>query len=264
MAYRTIIYEEKESIGWITLHRPEAANTINSRMTEEIIGACRRIAQNETIKVVIIRGAGETFSSGEDFAQLAESLQGKLFSPDQLKDFITRPGAAQAIASLECPVIAAINGDALGQGLELALACDLRIASEAAHFAFPHTSWGLIPRDGGTQRLSRVIGRAKALEMVLTADPIDAQEAFRIGLVHRILTPQEVIPRVEKMAEKMASGAPVALRYVKEAVHKGLDLTLEQGLRLECDLYMLLQTTHDRTEGIRAFLEKRKPQFKGE
>lgn len=258
MPYRTILYQKKEDIGWITLNRPQAGNAIDAQMTQELIEACQRIAQDEAIKVVVIVGAGEkAFSLGEDFSQLAESLS-------EPKSSTTLTGAARAIAGLNRPVIAAINGDALGQGLELALACDLRIASETARFGLPHTSLGLIPRDGGTQRLPRIIGRAKALEMILVAESIDAQEALRIGLVHKIFSPQVLIPQVEKLAAKIASRAPIALRYAKEAVNKGLDLTLGQGLGLECDLYLLLQTTEDRTEGIRAFLEKRPPQFKGE
>jgi enoyl-CoA hydratase/carnithine racemase len=158
----------------------------------------------------------------------------------------------------------AVNGDALGQGLELVLAGDIRVASENATFGFPDTAFGLIPQDGGTQRLPPLVGKTKALEMLFTAEPIDVQEARRIGLVNKVVSQEELMPTVMGLATTMTSKGPIALRYAKEAVHKGLDLTLAQGLRLEADLYLLLQTTRDRTEGIRAFLEKRTPQFKGE
>ena len=171
---------------------------------------------------------------------------------------------AAAIASINCPVIAAINGDALGQGLELALSCDIRIAADTARFGLPQVGQGILPGDGGTQRLARIVGRGKAMELLLTGNTIDASEALAIGLVNQVVAGGKLIAEVETMAAAVVSKGPLALRYAKEAVIKGLDLTLEQGLRLEADLYLLLHTTADRTEGIRAFLEKKRPQFKGE
>jgi enoyl-CoA hydratase/carnithine racemase len=156
-----------------------------------------------------------------------------------------------------------IGGDAIGLGLELALACDIRIAADTAHFGFPHIKEGLIPWDGGTQRLSRVVGQAKAMEMILTGEVIDAEEAYRIGLLSKVVPAEELMPVTIDMAREMASKGPIALRYAKEAIQKGMDLTLEQGLRLEADLYFLLHTTKDRTEGITAFREKRTPEFEG-
>ena len=170
---------------------------------------------------------------------------------------------ADAVASINCPVIAAINGDALGEGLELALSCDIRLASAQARFALPQVARGLMPVDGGTQRLPRIIGRGKALELLLTAATISAQEAFEIGLVSRVVPPEKLAGEVKALAETIAGKGPIAVRYIKEAVNKGLDMTLEQGLRLEADLYFLLHTTEDRTEGIRAFLGKKAPRFKG-
>jgi enoyl-CoA hydratase/carnithine racemase len=160
-------------------------------------------------------------------------------------------------------VIAAISGDVIGQGLELALACDLRIASETSHFGLPQIKTGHLPSDGGTQRLSRLVGRGKGLEMILTGEIIDAQEALRIGLVNKVVPKKDLMEVTMKMAQEMASRGPIALRYIKEAIYKGMDMTLEQGLRLEADLYLILHTTKDRTEGIQAFRGKRKPKFEG-
>ena len=169
----------------------------------------------------------------------------------------------KSIVDLIIPSIAAINGDAIGIGLELALACDLRICTETAHFAMNHIMYGGIPWDGGTQRLSRIVGRGKAMEMILTGEVIDAQEAHSIGLVHRVIPDDEILTVVMDTAREIASKGPIAVRYAKEAIRKGMDLTLEQGLRLEADLYFLLHTTSDRTEGIKAFQEKRSPRFEG-
>jgi len=247
MPYKTIIYEKKGQIAYITLHRPEVGNAINTQMTKELAEVCHSINRDEEVSAVIVKAAGGVFSSGS--------------AP---QDWEVAGEASTAIASLERVVIAAINGDAVGQGLELALACDIRIAVEGAKFCLPHTSYGLIPSGGGTQRLPRLVGKGKALEMALTAEPIDAVEAFRVGLVNKVVSSEELLSQAEEMAKGIITKGPIALRYAKEAVNKGLDLTLEQGLRLEADLYFLIQTTADRMEGIRAFLEKRPPQFKGE
>ncbi len=243
MPYATIVYDKRGHIARLTLNRPEMDNAIDERLSWELGEACQQINQDEDIRVVIITGAGDrAFCSGSD-----EDV----------------PAVASAVAGIDRPVIAAINGDALGQGLELALSCDIRIASARARFGLPHTALGLIPTNGGTQRLPRIVAKGKALEMILTAEPIDAGEAYRIGLVNKVVPHQDLIPEAEEFAQRIAAKGPIALRYAKEAVNKGLDLTLEQGLRLEADLYFLLHTTEDRTDGIRAFQEKRPPQFKG-
>ena len=247
MPYKTIIYEKKGQIAYITLNRPQEKNAVDAQMSGELADVCRMINQDDGVNVVILKAAGDVFSAGSD--------------PRQLE---VAGDASAALASLERVVRAAINGDAEGEGLELALACDIRIASDGAKFCLPHTSYGLIPSGGGTQRLPRLVGRGKALEMLLTAEPIDAQEAFRIGLVSRVVSSEQLFQEVEEVADRIAPQGRIALMYAKEAVNKGSDLTLEQGLRLEADLYFLIQTTKDRMEGIRSFLEKRPPQFKGE
>jgi len=249
MPYTTIIYTQKKHIAHITLNRPEADNAINQQLAQELESICRQINQDNDIYVVIITGAGNKMFCGG----------GELASPESSSSY----SAATAIASLSQPVIAAINGDALGQGLELALSCDIRLASVKAKFSLPQVAKGLIPMDGGTQRLPRIVGKSKALELILTAETIDANEALEIGLVNKVIAKEEVAAEAEAMARTMTTKGPIALRYAKEAVNKGLDLTLEQGLRLEADLYFLLHTTEDRTEGIKAFLERRPPHFKG-
>jgi enoyl-CoA hydratase len=206
------------------------------------------------VRVVVLTGAGEAFCTGFDLAELRTST----------KDKNSASLSSGAIAGINCPLIAAVNGDALGAGLELALSCDIRICSDNAHFGFPETSHGLIPGGGGTQRLPRIVGKGKATEMILTAEPIDAAEAYRIGMVSRVVPSQKLQDEAEEIARKLIARAPIAVRYAKEAVNKGMDLTLAQGLRLEADLSFLLQTTKDRAEGIKAFIEKRKATFKGE
>ncbi|TEU02589.1 MAG: enoyl-CoA hydratase/isomerase family protein [Dehalococcoidia bacterium] len=247
MQYKTIIHEKKDQVCYITLNRPKVGNAINAQMSRELADVCRTINQDEEIMVVILKGAGGAFSSGSEPQEWEAGCD-----------------ASRAIDSLERVTIAAIDGAALGEGLELALACDIRIASERASFCLPHTAYGLIPGGGGTQRLPRLVGKGKALEMILTAEPIDADEAYRIGLVSKVVSVEELLSEVNEWAKRIITCGPIALRYAKEAVNKGLDFTLEQGLRLEADLYFLIQTTEDRMEGIRAFREKRLPQFKGE
>jgi len=247
MQYKTIIHEKKGQVCYITLNRPKVGNAINAQMSRELTDVCQTINQDEEIMVVILKGEGSAFSSGSES-----------------QDWEAGCDASRAIDSLERVTIAAIDGAALGEGLELALACDIRIASERSSFCLPHTAYGLIPGGGGTQRLPRLVGKGKALEMILTAEPIDADEAYRIGLVSKVVSAEELLSEVKEWAKRIITCGPIALRYAKEAVNKGMDFTLEQGLRLEADLYFLIQTTEDRMEGIRAFREKRLPQFKGE
>jgi len=226
------------------------------RLSDELTELCEEITNDEETRAIILKGSGDNvFSMGTDLIMQASEAKGepweKLWS------------LAEPIARLDRPVIAAVNGDAIGQGLEFVLACDIRIASEKSRFGFPHIEEGHIPWDGGTQRLSRLVGRGRALEMILTGEMIDAQEAFRIGLVNRVVSKEELMKAAMDMAEEMAAKGPIALRYAKEAIYKGMDMSLEEGLRLEADLYFLLHTTRDRTEGIRAFQEKRAPRFEG-
>ena len=245
MRYQAITYEKRGRAGHITLNRPQTGNQLTTRMSREIRDACSAANQDDELNVVILSGAGDNFCSGSDPQ-----------APDAGFE------AVQAVAAIEKVTIAAIDGDAFGEGLELALACDIRIATERACFCLPQVSHGMIPSAGATQRLPRLIGQGKALELILTTEPIGAQEALRIGLVAKIVSPDTLVQEVDALATKMSDYAPIAMRYAKEAVNKGVDLTLDQGLRLEADLYFLIQTTGDRMEGIRAFLEKRAPVYK--
>jgi enoyl-CoA hydratase/carnithine racemase len=245
---KNLKFEKKGHVGIITLDRPEAGNAIDQQMAQELEDICLRINRDEEIFVAVVTGTG-------DRAFCIDGENGLLevnYSP------------AGAVAAIECPVIAAINGEAIGQGLELALSCDIRIAADNARFGFINVTEGLIPTDGGTQRLPRIVGRGKALELLLTASIIDAGESLEIGLVSKLVSSERLMAEAGELAESIASKGPIALRYVKEAVNKGMDMTLEQGLRLEADLYFLLHTTDDRTEGIRAFREKRNARFKGQ
>ena len=239
----TVIYAKKDHVAHITLNRPEVDNIISQQLAQDMEDICSKVNQDDDIYVVVITGAGnKAFCSGSE----------------------AKINISKAVAGIDRPVIAAINGDALGEGLELALSCDIRLASDKARFGLAQVASGVIPMNGGTQRLPRLIGKGKALEFIFTAETIDAGKAFEIGLVSKVVPQKNLASEAETLAKKMASQAPISLRYVKEAVNKGMDLTLEQGLRLEADLYLLLHTTRDRTEGIKAFLEKRPPKFKGE
>lgn len=245
MTQPNVLYTKKGHIARITLNRPDDGNILDAAMAARLAEAGENITQDDAIYVVILTGAGKVFCNGGDL------------TPD-----LSHP--AEAIAAIDRPVIAALNGDAIGTGLELALAADIRIAATNARFALPQVSRGRLPAGGGTQRLPRIVGRGQALELILTAATLTAAAAREIGLVSRVVAPEKLAGEADKLAGEIAAKGPVALRYIKEAVNQGMDMTLAQGLRLEADLYFLLHTTADRTEGIKAFREKREPKFKGE
>ena len=265
MRYVTISYTKKDHIAYITLNRPGEDNVINQQLDQEMEEVCWGINQDDNIYVAVITGAGDrAFCGGSELERLIQSGNAVKASSAKLQDVSIKYKVTTAIASIDRPVIGAINGDALGLGLELALSCDIRLASQRARFGLPQVASGVIPMGGGTQRLPRLIGKGKALELILTAETISAEEALEIGLVSKVVPQEALASEAETLAHTIASKAPIALRFIKEAVNKGMDLTLEQGLRLEADLYFLLHTTADRTEGIKAFLEKRPPRFKGQ
>ena len=256
MFHQTLNYQKTDKVMSVNIIGSVDNQVKLAQLSDELNELCAEMTWDEEIRVVILAGAGEISFPME------KGLNGVVSKANE-EQTIPFSSIAEPIAKLDKPVIAAINGNVVGQGLELALACDIRIAAEKSRFGLPHIRTGLIPWDGGTQRLSRLVGRGKALEMILTGEIIDVQEAYRIGLVNTVIPPGELMTVVTEMAQEMASKGPIALRYTKEAIYKGMDLTLEQGLHLEADLYLLLHTTKDRAEGIQAFREKKTPKFEG-
>lgn len=263
-AYQAVIYDVADGVASVTFNRPDALNAFNRQMTREVIEICQAINDRPDIRVVIFSGAGErAFSVGLDLKERA--------STEAPPPAITRAGRLRpvvgmfhlAIAAIECPTIAAVDGFAVGGGLEAAMACDFRIATEDARFGLPEVRHGMMPGGGGTQRLARLVGIGNALKLALTGQPIDAQEAYRIGLVAEIVPRTDLMSTALAFADMIKAGAPVAARFIKEAVNKGFDLPLAEGIRLEVDLSTILSQTEDAKEGPRAFAEKRRPEWKG-
>ena len=255
--HKTIEYTIEPPLALVTLSRPRASNRIDLNTAQELCQVLERLRSQENIRVLVVTGRGKTFSSGREPIEPA----GSGYTPLQ---WLEMHRAAGPLASIPIPTIAAINGDAVDHGLELALACDLRIASSEARVGFTDLSNGIVPWDGGTQRLPRLVGRTRALEMLLTSQLLEAEEACKWGLVNIVVEPEQLLSRAKDLAMEIAAGATIASRYTKEAVLKGMDLSLAQGLGLEADLSIILQSTSDRAEGIRSFLERRSPDFKGE
>ncbi len=259
MTYQTIVWEVAEGVATLTLNRPDVHNAMNERMRTELVDCFGAAAGSEDVRVVVVTGAGgRAFSAGADIREFVAPQV-----PVKFRESRRRVDFRQAMDRCPQPIIAAIRGYAFGGGLELALACDIRIAGDDARLGLTEVDLAIIPGGGGTQRLPRLVGRGKALEMILTGARIDAREALRIGLVERVVPAAELAASALELARTLAAKAPVALRYAKEAVVKGLELPLADGLRLENDLATLLRTTEDRIEGAKAFLEKRKPRFTG-
>ena len=245
----------------ITLRRPKDQNRINRFMAEEIRLVCQGIIEDDSASLVVLTGAGESFSVGRESPWTGPDA---VDSIGAMEGSIGQCQVASAVAALPMPTLVVINGDALDHGLELALAGDIRICTQDARFGLTDVSKGEIPWDGGTQRLPRLVGPAWARDMILTGRTIDASQALAIGLVNRVEPREHLAPAVDQIVQQMVEAGPVAARYVKEAIVKGLDLTLSQGLGLEADLNVILQSTTDRTEGIRSFIEKRRPRFTGQ
>ena len=257
--YEAITYSVAEHVATVTLNRPDVHNAMNEAMRRDLTRCFDGIAIDEGVKVVVVTGAGErAFSAGADIREFVEPLV-----PVRFREQRRRLDFRQAMDRCSQPILAAVNGFALGGGLELALACDIRIAAVGATLGLTEINLAIIPGGGGTQRLPRLVGRGKALEMILTGARIAADEALRIGLVERVVPTGEALKAATELARSIAAKAPVALRYAKEAVVKGLELPLADGLRLEGDLSTLLRTTEDRVEGAKAFLEKRAPRWTG-
>ena len=263
MEYQTIIYEVKNQIAFVTFNRPESMNAVNRQMTRDLVEACRQVEEDSGIRVAIFTGAGDrAFSAGMDLKERAETA----FSPiERRNQKLTQTIYTQsrAIGVMTKPTIAAIRGYCVGGGLEMALACDLRVAAEDAKLGLTEVKRGLIPGAGGTQRLTRAVGITKALEICLTGDTVSGSEAQRLGLVNIAVPGTDVMKAAEDLAGRILKGAPMSVMFIKEAIKKGIELPLEEGLRLEADLSALVGMTDDAKEGPRAFAEKRAPVWKG-
>lgn len=250
----TIRIENKIAI--VQLAKPVADGNGLVDLAHGFSEMCAQVRVDADIKVLVITDTAENaLSMGEEIIEQAAQLPEAVWKQT--------PILVESVAALDQPVIAAIKGNAVGFGLELALACDIRIAAAVSHFGMPHVKKGLLPWCGGSQRLPRIAGRGKALEMILTGEEIDAQTASQIGLVCKVVPQTDLMAETMSMARTLAQKGPLAMGYIKEAVNKGMDLSMDQGLRLEADLYYLLHTTDDRTEGVKAFLERRPPHFSG-
>lgn len=254
-----LIYKKEAPLAFIEINRPEAMNALSNALVEEFDKVFDLVEKDEEIKALIITGVGEkAFMAGADIKELEQRdfILGRQQSKQRQEVF-------SRIAEMKIPVIAAINGYTLGAGLELAIACTLRVASEGACFGSPEVNLGIIPGDGATQRLPRLIGFGRAMEMVLTGDFVDAQEAHRIGLVNKVVSKEKLMETATKLAFQIASKAPLAVQCVKEAVNRSMEVGLYEGLAHESYLHAFTCATEDKKEGVAAFLEKRKPNFRG-
>lgn len=258
MAYENVLLEKEERIAILSINRPKAMNALNNETLLEIKRAIEEIKADPSVDVVIITGAGKAFVAGADisFMQNLTAIEGRAFGALGQEVF-------RMIEAIEKPVIAAVNGFALGGGCELAMCCDFRIASTSAKFGQPEVGLGITPGFGGTQRLPRLVGPGMAKQLLYTADIIDAVEALRIGLVNSVVEPEELMEYVKKIAKRIASKAPVAVRLCKVAAGEGMQVDIDRSMTIEADVFGLCFATTDQKEGMTAFVEKRKAQFTG-
>ena len=259
MAFENLIYEKKDGIAWITFNRPKVLNALNRQTVEELRNALVDARDDASVRVVILTGSGEkAFVAGADIGELAQQtpVNGKEFS-------LFGQGVFHLLETMGKPSICAINGFALGGGCELALTCTIRIASKTARLGQPEVKLGILPGYGGSQRLARLCGKGVAHELCLTGEMIPADEALRIGLVNHVYEPAELLPAAEAMAKKIIANGPLAVKFTMEAIERGVEMPLEEGLFLEATLFGVACATEDMREGTKAFLEKRPAQFKG-
>lgn len=259
MTFANLLIERDAAVAVLTVNRPEVLNALNTQTLDELRRAILELKHDESVRAVVLTGAGaKSFVAGADINELATQtpITGRehAIAGQHVLDLLEHMGK---------PVIAAINGYALGGGCELAMACTIRIAADTAKLGQPEINLGLIPGYAGTQRLARIVGRGRALELLLTGDQVTAQEAHRLGLVNRVVPAAELMAEAKKLAAALAAKAPIAVRYILEAVHKGLEMPFAQAQIFEATLFGLVASTEDMREGTRAFLEKRKPEFTG-
>jgi enoyl-CoA hydratase len=259
MSEEVVLYQVKERIGYVTLNRPQAMNSLSMEVRKALVDVFRRADEDPEVWVVIVTGAGDrAFSAGADITEFAQER-----SPIETLKTRLSYDFRHVMTHQEKPIIAAVNGYALGGGLELALACDIIIASEKASFGLPEVTVGVMPGGGGTQRLPRLVGRLKAMEMILTGERIDAQEAYRIGLVNRVVPHGELMSTAEDVAGKIISRSPWAVRLARQSVLRGAEMHLDEAIQVDQYISTLIFSTEDRLEGATAFKEKRPPRFKG-
>lgn len=260
MTFEHLHIDRDGPIAVLTINRPKALNAMNHAVLDELTRAARELDADEGVLVVIVTGAGEkAFVAGADISEMAG------FGPQQAEAHARRGQAAMAaFERMKKPVIAAVNGYALGGGLELALACDIRIASENAQVGLPEVSLGTIPGFGGTQRLSRLVGAGLAKELIFTGRRVKSDEALRIGLVNKVVPLADLLETAKQMARNIAANGPYAVRLAKDIIDRGIETDLQTGLGLEEKAFGLTFATHDQKEGMKAFVEKRKPSWKGE
>jgi enoyl-CoA hydratase len=259
MEYSTLLYSVDNGIAVITIDRPKALNALNGAVMTDLSDLLPKIAVDSAIKVVIITGSGEkSFVAGADITEMQKmsAIEGRIWGKLGQEVF-------DKVEKLPQPVIAAVNGFALGGGCELSMACDIRIAAENALFGQPEVGLGITPGFGGTQRLSRLVGKGIAKELIFTASNIDAQEAYRIGLVNKVVPLAELMATAQKMAKKIMSKGSIAVQLSKAAINEGMNVDLDSGVAYEAEVFGLCFATEDQTEGMTAFVEKRKPAFTG-
>ena len=256
MAYQNITVSTEDGIAVVTLNRPTVLNALNQATMDEVVRALETMERDAQVRCAVITGAGRAFAAGADIKEMAEASASDMLVGYRFQQW-------ERIRKLTIPLVAAVNGMALGGGCELAMLCDMIVAAETAQFGQPEINLGIMPGAGGTQRLTRAIGKARAMEMVLTGRPIPARQAEALGLVTKVVPAEAVLDEAVALAKEIAAKPPIAVRLAKEAVLKAFDTTVEGGLDYERKAFYLLFATEDRTEGIQAFLEKRKPVFRG-
>jgi len=257
MTYSTILTETRGRVGLITLNRPQAMNALNSQLLAELMDALEAFDKDEAIGVIVITGGEKAFAAGADIKEMAEASLVEMTTRDPI-------GLYDHIRKVRKPLIAAVSGWALGGGCELAMSCDMIVASETAKFGQPEITIGVIPGAGGTQRLTRAVGKAIAMEMVLNNRTLSAQEALQFGLVNRLVPPEHCLDEALTLAAEVAGRAPMAVRMGKDAINAAFETTLAEGLAAERRNFYSLFATQDQKEGMKAFIEKRKPEWKGE
>ena len=254
MAYENMLFEKEGNIAILTFNRPEARNAVNNDVRAEFAAAMEEIEADDDIRVMILTGNGKAFASGVDIKEFNKTTPYHAHNLYRL---------GERVEKLPKPVIAAVNGYCLGGGNEIAMGCDIIIASERAKFGQPEINIGIIPGGGGTQRLPRLIGACRARELIFTGDIITAEEAFKLGLVNRVVPEDQLMTIAKEIAAKIAVKSSAALKLAKQAINYGMQTSLEAGLKYEYELYSLSLSLEDKAEGVAAFIEKRTPEFKG-